>query len=191
MQKRFYERPIKTISVNRFCTIQMQEDRKKQTYNNHVHYVPLYHFLTFLAMVILIAGAVYNLITCKTEQVLQSLLFLLLIFTLISVSFHNRSFALKAQDRAVRAEENFRYFILTGNPLPHRLTIYQIIALRFASDEEFVSLVERTLRENLTPKEIKQEVKYCTAASHRAYWDVKTARTADLVYPICIKPRSS
>src|SRR6186713_1598210 len=91
MQKRFYERPIKTISVNRFCTIQMQEDRKKQTYKNHVHYVPLYHFLTFLAMVILIAGAVYNLITSKTEQVLQSLLFLLLIFTLISVSFHNRS----------------------------------------------------------------------------------------------------
>lgn len=168
MQKRFYERPIKTISVNRFCTIQMQEDRKKQTYKNHVHYVPLYHFLTFLAMVILIAGAVYNLITCKTEQILQSLLFLLLIFTLISVSFHNRSFALKAQDRAVRAEENFRYFILTGNPLPHRLTIYQIIALRFASDEEFVSLVERTLRENLTPKEIKQAVKNWKADYHRA-----------------------
>jgi len=146
----------------------MKEDRKKQTYKNHVHFVPLYHFLTFLAMVILIAGAVYNLITCKTEQVLQSLLFLLLIFTLISVSFHNRSFALKAQDRAVRAEENFRYFILTGNPLPHSLTIYQIIALRFASDEEFVSLVERTLRENLTPKEIKQAVKNWKADYHRA-----------------------
>ena len=146
----------------------MKKERKKQTYRNHVHYVPLYHFLTFLAMVILIAGAVYNLITCKTEQILQSLLFLLLIFTLISVSFHNRLFALKAQDRAVRAEENFRYFILTGNPLPHRLTIYQIIALRFASDEEFVSLVEKTLRENLTPKEIKQAVKNWKADYHRA-----------------------
>ena len=120
----------------------MEEDRKKQTYKNHVHYVPLYHYLTFLAMFILTAGAVYNLITCKTEEVLQSTLFLLLVFTLISVSFHNRSFALKAQDRAVRAEENFRYFVLTGTPLPHRLTIYQIIALRFASDEEFVSLVD-------------------------------------------------
>ena len=146
----------------------MEEDRKKQTYKNHVHYVPLYHYLTFLAMFILTAGAVYNLITCKTEEVLQSTLFLLLVFTLISVSFHNRSFALKAQDRAVRAEENFRYFVLTGTPLPHRLTIYQIIALRFASDEEFVSLVDKTLRENLTPKDIKQAVKNWKADYYRA-----------------------
>ena len=146
----------------------MKEARKKQTYKNHVHYVPLYHFLTFLAMIILIAGAVYNLITCKTDQVLQSCLFLLLILTLISVSFHNRSFALKVQDRAVRAEENFRYFILTGQPLPPGLTLYQIIALRFAGDEEFVSLVERTLSENLSPKEIKQAIKNWKADYHRA-----------------------
>jgi hypothetical protein len=119
-------------------------------------------------MVILIAGAVYGLIKSETGQVLQWLLFLLLVFTLISVSFHSRSFALKAQDRAVRAEENFRYFILTGNPLPHGLTIHQIIALRFASDEEFVSLVDRTLKENLTPKEIKQAVKNWKADYHRA-----------------------
>jgi hypothetical protein len=153
---------------NSSCLIQMKEDTKKQTYKNHVHYVPLYHFLTFLAMIILIAGAIYNLVTCKTEQVLQSVLFLLLIFTLISVSFHNRSFALKAQDRAVRAEENFRYFILTGNPLPHKLTIHQIIALRFAGDEEFVSLADRALKESLTPKEIKQAVKNWRPDYHRA-----------------------
>jgi hypothetical protein len=146
----------------------MKKERKQQAYKNHVHYVPLYHFLTFLAMIMLIAGASYNLITCKTGQVLQSSLFLLLVFTLISVSFHNRSFALKAQDRAVRAEENFRYFILTGNPLPHSLTLYQIIALRFASDEEFASLVERTLKGNLTPKEIKQAVMNWKADYHRA-----------------------
>ena len=146
----------------------MTEDKRKQTYKNHVHYVPLYHYLTFFAMFILTAGAVYNLITCKTEQVLQSLLFLLLVFTLISVSFHNRSFALKAQDRAVRAEENFRYFVLTGNRLPDKLTIYQIIALRFASDKELVSLVERTLTESLTPKEIKQAIKNWRADYYRA-----------------------
>ena len=83
----------KTISINRFCTKQMKENRKQQTYKNHVHYVPLYHFLTFLAMVILIAGAIYSLINSKNEQILQSLLFLLIVFTLISVSFHSRSFS--------------------------------------------------------------------------------------------------
>ena len=146
----------------------MKKETKKQTYRNHVHYVPLYHYLTFLAMFILTAGAVYNTITCKPEQKLQSLLFLLLVLTVISVSFHNRSFALKAQDRAVRAEENFRYFVLTGNRLPHSLTIYQVIALRFAGDEELVSLVERTIKENLTPKEIKQAVKNWKADHYRA-----------------------
>ena len=119
-------------------------------------------------MLILIAGAVYNLVTCKPEQTLPSWLLLLLVFTVISVSFHNRSFALKAQDRAVRAEENFRYFVLTGKPLPHGLTMYQIIALRFASDEELVSLVDTALTENLTPKEIKQAVKKWKADYHRA-----------------------
>ena len=168
MRKRCSELPIKQYQLTDLANTKMKEDKKKQTYKNHVHYVPLYHFLTFLAMVILITGAVYNLITCTTEQVLQSWLLLLLVFTLISVSFHNRSFALKAQDRAIRAEENFRYFILTGNPLPQTLTIYQVIALRFASDKEFVSLVERTLRENLTPKEIKQAVKNWKADHHRA-----------------------
>jgi len=145
----------------------MKED-KIQTYKNHIHYVPLYHYFTFFAMFILLVGAGYNVITCGHEQALQSILFLLLVLTLISVSFHNRSFALKAQDRAIRAEENFRYFVLTRNTLPDRLTIYQIIALRFSGDEEFVSLVERTLKENLTPTEIKQAVKnwkadYCRA----------------------------
>ena len=146
----------------------MKANRKKQTYENHVHYVPLYHYVTFLAMFVLIAGALYNLVTCKSEQILQSALFLLLVFTLISVSFHNRSFALKAQDRAIRAEENFRYFVLTGNPLSHKLTISQIIALRFASDEEFVALVERTLSENLTPKQIKQAIRNWKADYLRA-----------------------
>jgi len=146
----------------------MKEEAKKQTYENHVHYVPLYHYYTLFAMFTLIAGAIYNLITCKPDQVLQSLLLLLLVVTLISVSFHNRSFALKAQDRAIRAEENFRYFALTGNSLPQNLTIFQVIALRFASDEEFVFLVERALKENLTPKEIKQAVKNWRPDYHRA-----------------------
>ena len=146
----------------------MKEDRKTQTYKNHAHYVPLYHYFTFLVMLIIVAGAVYNLITCKTEEVLQAWLLLLLVLTLISVTFHNRSFALKAQDRAIRAEENFRYFILTGMPLPHKLTIYQVIALRFASDEELASLVDKTLRENLTPKGIKQAIKNWKADYHRA-----------------------
>ena len=139
-----------------------------QNYKNHIHYVPLYHYLTFTAMAVLIVGAIYNVIICQSSESLLAILFLLLVLTVISVSFHNRSFALKAQDRAVRAEENFRYFVITGKRLPQQLSIYQIIALRFASDEELESLVERTARENLNPKEIKKNITNWKPDFHRA-----------------------
>jgi Family of unknown function (DUF6526) len=131
---------------------------KTQNYKNHIHYVPLYHYLTFAAMAVLIVGAIYIIVTCKNSENLLAILFLLLVLTVISVSFHNRSFALKAQDRAIRAEEHFRYFVITGKRLPQQLSIYQIIALRFASDEELAGLVEITVRENLNPKEIKKNI---------------------------------
>lgn len=70
-----------------------------------------------------------------------------------------RVFPLKAQDRAIRAEENFRHFILSGKPLPVGLSIGQIVALRFASDGEFIELVQKALAENLTSKAIKLLIK--------------------------------
>src|SRR5436190_1839451 len=84
---------------------------------------------------------VYYLLLNESE--LLPYLFVLAVLTLVSVSFHCRSFALKAQDRAIRAEENLRYFILTGKRLNQDLSLNQIIALRFSSDEEFVSLADR------------------------------------------------
>jgi hypothetical protein len=95
-------------------------------------------------------------------------LLILMVLTLVSVSFHCRSFALKAQDRAIRAEENWRYFILTGKRLNQNISLYQIIALRFASDEEFVSLAERTLEQNLKPDEIKRLIKNWRPDYYRA-----------------------
>jgi len=69
-----------------------------------------------------------------------------------------RSFALKAQDRAIRAEENLRHFILTNKPLPSTLRLSQIIALRFASDDEFVELAAKAAAEKMRAKEIKQAI---------------------------------
>ena len=141
---------------------------KPQQYSNHVHYVPLYHYLTFFAMAVLIVGAIVLLFTNKTADELLLWLFLLLVLTVISISFHCRSFALKAQNRAVRAEENLRYFILTGKRLHQNLSLYQVIALRFASDEEFVELAERAARENMKPRDIKKAIKNWRPDHHRA-----------------------
>ena len=70
-----------------------------------------------------------------------------------------RSFALKAQDRAIRAEENFRHYLLTNKPLPSALSMRQIVGLRFASDDEFVALAEKAAKENLTEEAIKKAIK--------------------------------
>jgi hypothetical protein len=69
-----------------------------------------------------------------------------------------RQYALKLQDRLIRTEESFRYYTLTGRRLDPQLTLKQLIALRFASDEEYSLLVEKTVSENLSAEQIKLEV---------------------------------
>jgi len=85
----------------------------------------------------------------------------------LSVSFYARVFALKAQDRAIRAEENLRHFAMTGKLLDARLTVLQIVALRFASDAEFVLLAARAADKNLAPKDIKQAIQTWRADEYR------------------------
>jgi len=78
-----------------------------------------------------------------------------------------RMYALKVQDRAIRAEENLRHFVLTGKLLDPRIGIRQVIALRFAPDEEFVALARRAAEEGLAPDAIKQAVKNWRADEYR------------------------
>ena len=70
--------------------------------------------------------------------------------SVIIAVFLGRFFALKAQDRAIRSEENLRHYILTGKKLPNELTVSQIIALRFASDEELPNLAEKASKEKIS-----------------------------------------
>ena len=63
------------------------------------------------------------------------------------------------QDRAIRAEENLRHFALTGKLLDPRLTIKQIVGLRFASDAEFVDLARKAAEASMPQDEIKKSVK--------------------------------
>jgi len=81
--------------------------------------------------------------------------------------YFTRAFALKAQDRAIKVEENFRHYLLTGKTLNSKLTMRQIIGLRFASDKEYIELAERAVKENLSEKDIKKSIKNWKADNYR------------------------
>lgn len=114
-------------------------------------------------------GSVVNLISaCNAgENIYNESLIVLLSIVVFLIAFFSRTFALKAQDRAIRAEENLRHFILSGKLLPSTLRLSQIIALRFASDEEFLQLAERAASQKLRSKDIKQAIVNWKADNNR------------------------
>jgi hypothetical protein len=140
-----------------------------QSYANHGRIVPMFHYVTLGILQLTFIGACVNLYLSWGDHnrfYSASLLVTLTFATLLAALFA-RSFALKAQDRAIRAEEQLRHYVMTGKLLDPRLTIRQIIALRFASNEEFVALAQRAADQNMAAKDIKQAVKNWRADTYR------------------------
>jgi len=138
-----------------------------QTYKTHGRYIPLWHYITPVILLAILGGSIVNLIHADAHTHYSAALILLISVVLFILYWYARSFALKAQDRAIRAEENFRHFILTGKPLDRNLRMSQIIALRFAPDEEFPELAKKTVDSNLSMKDIKKAIQNWRADHHR------------------------
>ncbi len=138
-----------------------------QQYSNHTRYVPLWHFVTSTIIIAILGGAIVNLVHADAATHYSAALLLLVAIVLVLLFIYARLFALKAQDRAIRAEENLRHFVLTGKLLDKKLRTSQVIALRFASDEEFPALAQKAADEKLSQKQIKQAVKQWKADYHR------------------------
>src|SRR5262245_1727606 len=142
---------------------------KVQSYQNHAQIVPMYHYVTLGILQLTFIGACVNLYQSWGDHARfysASLLVTLTLATMLAALFA-RSFALRAQDRAIRAEEQLRHYVLTGKLLDPRLTVKQIVGLRFSSNEEFVALAQRAADQNLSPKDIKQAVKNWRPDSYR------------------------
>lgn len=142
---------------------------QEQSHAKHARLVPGYHFILFGVLVLSLIGACVNLYNSFGDQTrLYSASLLVVVFVcLLMLFYYARSFPLKAQDRAIRAEENLRHFVMTGRMLDSRLTMRQVIALRFASDEEFVALSKRAADEGLSSDDIKRAVKNWRADLYR------------------------
>jgi len=134
---------------------------KQQDFKNHSRIAPAAYYAGILfGLIVCILSLVY----CKCMSLNNCSLLLPLLFSLTGIGlilsgWYARMFALRAQDRAIRAEENLRHFAMTGKLLDKRLTLSQVIALRFASDEEFLNLAKKAADENLSAKQIKEQIK--------------------------------
>lgn len=133
----------------------------KQQYGNHVRYYTPHHFIFYPVIAILLAvcirGAMYG------QDNWLWILMTILVAVIGWLSFMMRQhYALMCQNRIVRLEIRLRYYQLTQKRLElieHQLSFGQLAALRFASDSEFIPLLERALSEKLSPDDIKKAIK--------------------------------
>ena len=142
---------------------------KEQNLANHSRIVPPFHFGILIPVLVLIffsARTLYRHYNLGWGLAIPSILLLGSVMLFLT-AFFARGFALKAQDRAIRAEENLRYFAITGKLLDSKLTLGQVIALRFAPNNELVDLAHLAVEKNMSPKEIKQAIKNWRGDYHR------------------------
>jgi len=141
----------------------------EQNYANHTKIDTAFHKIGFPLLVLTWIGSGVNLYKSFSQPIIHysaALIFTLTTAVLLTF-FLARIFALKAQDRAIRAEENLRHFVLTQKLLDRRLSVKQIVALRFASDDEFAALAALAAEKNLDPKTIKQAIQNWRADDDR------------------------
>ena len=143
---------------------------KEQNYSNHKRYVPGFHFIFFALAIIAFLCSIFLLVRSYIHGIdrVSSTIIFLGALNVVLLFIYARQFPLRAQDRAIRAEENLRHFVLTGKLFDPRLTMSQIIALRFASDAEFPELTKRAISENLSNDSIKKAIKTWRPDHHRA-----------------------
>jgi hypothetical protein len=130
-----------------------------QTMANHARLHPPFHFFVLpgsaLALILAIINVVrhYDLLSAWTLVLMAAVLAMAGLLTRVS--------ALKAQDRVIRLEERLRMAALLNEPLKSRiaeLSEPQLIAIRFCSDAELPGLVDKTLKNNLSSKDIKKSI---------------------------------
>ena len=139
----------------------------KQNFKNHTRYIPLWHYITGTLVVALIAGSIVNLVKSTRQNLYSASLLVAVSFVLASIFWYCRWFALRAQDRAIRAEENLRHFVLTGKLLDKHLRTSQIIALRFAPDDEVVELAQQAAERKMRSTDIKKSIVKWRSDHHR------------------------
>jgi Family of unknown function (DUF6526) len=138
-----------------------------QTLSNHPRYVPGYHFILLSLLALNLLFSLYHL-----RHFSGAALFGVVVAICLGlIAWYERQFALSVQDRVIRLEERLRIEKLCPDLAPRAasLGVGQLIALRFASDEELPALVRKVLDEDIrSQKAIKAEIRNWRADYLRA-----------------------
>ncbi len=127
----------------------------EQNYSNHKKFYAPHHFIFLPLLTVLLVFGIWKAFTDESLQ-LTWILFATAVFLILYL--------------ALRLEFKQRYFELTSkrsDQVENKLTFDQIAALRFAYDDEFLQLLERTLEENLTGDAIKKAITKWRPDHHR------------------------
>ena len=132
-----------------------------QNLKNHARFNPPFHFFVLPMLLLNFIFSIYVTIRHWPEHWALHLWWIAMSVVFFIMAGLSRGAALRVQDRVIRLEERLRlHALLPAEERSHinELSIKQLIALRFASDEELPALVRKTLTQNLEPKAIKQSI---------------------------------
>ncbi len=131
-----------------------------QNYKNHSRLNPVHHFILTPITAVIFVWSIIN-VFHDDQSLAYKIYFTLTAVILLILGLLARSYGLRNQDRIIRVEMRLRYFELTGTSFSSKekqLRLDQIIALRFASDEELIGLMDRAISENLSGTAIKKAI---------------------------------
>ncbi len=123
----------------------MTSPKSGQHFASHARWVPGYHFLTGTLTIVVFGWSMYRLVTQRSADTVFGAM---LGFSLLAQGYYLRAFPLAVQDRLIRLEEHLRLERLLPadmKSLIPRFSSEQLIAMRFASDEELPALAKKVL----------------------------------------------
>ncbi len=125
----------------------------QQSYAAHRRWVPMYHFVTAVLLLLNLGYAIWMLIKGfgfgNIVQVTTA-------FALIVMLLYLRIFPLAVQDRLIRLEERLRMARVLPEDMKSKIdsfTVGQLLGLRFASDAELPALAKRVAEKGVTDRE--------------------------------------
>jgi 6-phosphofructokinase len=130
----------------------------EQSFKNHAHRPTLTAVVWLFALLAL----AFEVQTTFLGHERRGWAVFMLIFAVLTLGWISRAYIVALQDRIIMLEMKVRAAELLpagADAQLAKLTKQQIVALRFASDEELGALLDRAVRDNMAPKEIKAAIR--------------------------------